>query len=157
MKRIILLDAAPLGMVTNPRATKENSACQQWVLALLAADERVLVPEIADYEVRRELLRAGKRKGIDRLDRWKTSGAYIPLTTETMLQAAEFWATARQQGQPTAMDAALDGDVILAAQAVLLARQGADVVVATSNVRHISRFTNARQWEDIHPIADDSV
>ena len=60
---IVLLDSGPLGLVTNPRATPENQRCKQWLVALLASGVRVLVPEIADYEIRRELLRAGKRQG----------------------------------------------------------------------------------------------
>jgi len=47
------------------------------------------VPEIADYEVRRELLRADKLHGIDRLNLVKTT-AYLPITTAVMLKAAEF-------------------------------------------------------------------
>jgi hypothetical protein len=37
-----------------------------------------------------------------------------------MLQAAEFWAEARREGIPTADPKALDGDVILAAQATVI-------------------------------------
>jgi hypothetical protein len=66
-----------------------------------------------------------------------------------MLQAAEFWAQARQQGQPTTVDAALDGDVILAAQAFLLSQQGDPIVIATTNVGHLSRFVPAQRWQDI--------
>ncbi len=64
-----------------------------------------------------------------------------------MRQAAMFWAEARQQGQPTAVDPALDGDVILAAQAATL--ELTDVVVATTNVRPLSRFVPAALWFDI--------
>jgi hypothetical protein len=53
------------------------------------------VPEIADYEVRRELLRANKVRGIARLDLLKNSIGYLPLTTPIMLKAAELWAQAR--------------------------------------------------------------
>jgi len=62
----------------------------------------VLVPEIADYEVRRELLRANKKLGIQRLDTLKATIGYLPLTTAAMLKAAEFWAIARNAGHPTA-------------------------------------------------------
>ena len=111
----------------------------------------MLVPEIADYEVRRELLRAGRRQGVARLDQLKVTAGYLPLTTTTMLQAAEFWAQARQQGQPTAGNTALDGDVILAAQAVMLNEPGNTVIVATTNVDHLARFTRAQRWQDITP------
>lgn len=69
-----------------------------------------------------------------------------------MLKAAEFWAQARKQGRPTTVDAALDGDVILAAQAVVLAAQEADrVIIATANLAHLSRFTDADLWQNIQP------
>jgi predicted nucleic acid-binding protein len=107
------------------------------------------MPEIADYEVRRELLRAQKRAGIARLDRLKTRIGYAPITTEAMLLAAEFWAQARRQGRPTTDDRALDGDVILAAQATVLGGGGDAVVIATANVGHLERFVEARNWEAI--------
>jgi hypothetical protein len=47
-----------------------------------------------------------------------------------MLKAAEFWAQARKMGKPGADNAALDGDVILAAQVAVLVDEGAEVVVA---------------------------
>ena len=72
---------------------------------------------------------------------------YLAITTSAMRQAATFWAEARQQGRPTAADPALDGDVILAAQAATLGR--VDVIVATTNARHLSRFVPAELWSDI--------
>lgn len=146
---IIVLDSGPLGLVTNPRVTAETQAAAQR-LASLARRIPVLVPEITDYELRHELLQAKKVQGIRRLDQFKATGAYIPLTTAAMLQAALFWAQARQQGQPTASSTALDGDVILAGQAVILAQQTAEtVIVATTNVIHLARFVDARQWHTI--------
>ncbi len=108
----------------------------------------VMVPEIADYEVRRELLRARRTAGIARLDALITQVEYLAITTSAMRQAATFWAEARQQGRSTtAADPALDGDVILAAQAATLGR--VDVIVATTNARHLSRFVPAELWSDI--------
>ena len=117
MSTTVLLDAGPLGLVTNPRASQESLACSQWMELLLLNGIRVAIPEIADYEIRRELLRANKTRGLERLDALKETIEYIPITTSVMLKAAEFWAQARQQGRPTADDKALDADVILAAQA----------------------------------------
>lgn len=66
-----------------------------------------------------------------------------------MRQAARLWAHARQQGQPTAGDKTIDGDMILVAQAVTLAMS--DVVIATTNVGHLSRFIAAELWQNITP------
>lgn len=85
MSRIIFLDAGPLGIVTNPRPSPPSLACAQWLQSLIAAGQRVIIPEIADYEVRRELLRAGRV----RLDQLSTFAEYLPLTTEAMRRAAE--------------------------------------------------------------------
>lgn len=68
MSRTILLDAGPLGLVTNPKRSPQSLACAQWLQAHIASGARVILPEISDYEVRRELLRAQKAKGIERLD-----------------------------------------------------------------------------------------
>ncbi|PSB01588.1 nuclease [Merismopedia glauca CCAP 1448/3] len=115
----------------------------------MTAGDRVLIPEIADYEVRRELLRANKIKGIARLDALARLIEYLPITTLVMRQAAELWAQARRQGRPTASDKTIDGDMILVAQAMSLAIP--DVVIATTNVGHISRFIAAELWQDINP------
>lgn len=95
---IVLLDVGPLGLVTNPRATHESLRCKQWLVDLLAQGVRVAIAEITDYEVRRELIRAGRSRGIAHLDQFEVTAAYVPITTETMLLAAVLWAQARRQG-----------------------------------------------------------
>ncbi len=149
--RVVLLDAGPLGLVTNPKMSLEAAGCNQWLKALVSNNISVVVPEIADYEVRRELLRGDKTKGIQRLDALKVAISYLPITTEAMLMAAQLWAQARKQGQPTADNKALDADVILAAQAILLALTEDEVIIATTNVGHLARFTAAKNWQEILP------
>jgi predicted nucleic acid-binding protein len=109
-----------------------------------------VIPEIADYEVRRELLRAEKTSGLARLDALKDVLLYVPITTRAMLRAAEFWAAARTMGRKSAADVSLDADVILAAQAALLSSDDNEAVIATTNVRHLALFTAASHWEEIH-------
>ena len=105
--------------------------------------------------MRRELLRARKDLAVQRLDAFLAADpdAYLPLTTSAVRHAAMLWAQARQQGRPTAADPALDGDVILAAQALAVSRVPGDVIVATANPDHLARFVTARRWEDIQPQA----
>lgn len=146
---VIALDAGPLGRVSNPKSSPLNDACQQWLEAQIASGIRVLVPEIADYEVRRELLRATKSAGLARLDRVKEALEYLPITTEAMVLAARLWAEARQQGQPTADAKSLDGDVILAAQALTAGVPADEIIVASDNVGHLARFIPAKHWRDI--------
>ncbi len=146
MNQVVLLDSGPLGIVTNPKLSPQSTSCNQWLQNLIAHDTHVLVPEIADYEVRRELLRAKKIEGLSKLDALVDRLDYLPITTTAMRQAAVFWAEARQQGQPTAGDKTIDADMILAAQARTL---GAPAVIATTNVGHLSRFVPAKLWHEI--------
>lgn len=106
-----MLDSGPLGLMTNPRLSPESLDCARWFQSLVTAGVRVMIPEIVDYEVRRELLRANKLKGLRRLDEFADLAEYLPITTIAMKQAAQFWAEARQQGQPTAGDKTIDADV----------------------------------------------
>ncbi|WP_205703983.1 type II toxin-antitoxin system VapC family toxin [Candidatus Chloroploca sp. Khr17] len=107
------------------------------------------VPDITDYEVRRELLRARRMTGVHQIDALRARIGHLAVTTETLFLASEFWAQLRQQGKPTAAHDALDGDVILAAQAALLIGIGHSVVIATTNVGHLSRMVPADEWQNI--------
>ncbi|HEY2290773.1 MAG TPA: PIN domain-containing protein [Thermoanaerobaculia bacterium] len=141
---IVLLDAGPLGLISNPKAMEIANECREWMRGQTARGVRFCLPEIVDYEVRRELLRGNKVRGLARLDLLKSSIWYLPITTPVMEKAAELWADVRRRGMPTADPKALDCDVILAAQA--LAVNG---VVATENVGHLARFVTARHWRDM--------
>ena len=147
MERIICLDTGPLGLVTNPRQTPLNLECVQWLQSMMDQGVRVVLPEISDYEVRRELLRGNKINGLARLDRLARTLEYLPITTAAMRRAAELWAHARQHGGPTADRHALDGDVILAAQALTLGEPG--ILIATTNVGHLNRYVPADLWQNI--------
>jgi predicted nucleic acid-binding protein len=142
------LDAGPLGLLSNPNPGQQVHACRAWVVSMQAAGWRIIIPEISDYEVRRELVRIGSRSALANLDALEAMLEYSPLTTEAMRLAAVLWARARQIGQPTAADPALDGDVILAAQALT---QKTSVIVATTNPGHLSRFVAAELWSKIVP------
>lgn len=93
------------------------------------------------------------------LTNWRVCGGlikqsqptYIPITTKEMRLAAHFWARLRRTGKPTAPNDALDGDVILAAQAAALLALGEDVIVATTNPHHLARLVPAAQWDTIAP------
>lgn len=141
MNKKYILDAGPLGSIAHARANPEAT---KKLLALLQAQDIVIVPEISDYEVRRNLLLERRTRSVQKLDALKVTLAYLPLTTDVMLKAAEFWAETRQRGKPTAHEKALDGDVILAAQATLI---GATVV--TDNEKHLEDFVAVVKWQDL--------
>ena len=106
----------------------------------MAAGDRVAVPEIARYEVRRELFRMGASGALRRLDRLHPTLKFLPITGPVMDIAAELWAHVRRGGMATAGDEALDGDAIMAAQALVAAESGDEVIIATTNVGHLARF-----------------
>lgn len=146
----MLLDTGVIGLATNPKAIV-SGAVLLWIKRLLRDGHRPLVPEIADYELRRELLRIASKTAIETLNSMGKKLGYLPIETETMRRAAELWALSRAQGRPLAHQHALDGDVILCAQALLLADAYPrdDVLIATTNVEHLRRFVAADEWQKI--------
>ncbi len=153
MSHVIVLDTGPLGLLTNPKKTPEPRAITQWALHIMAAGHRLIVPAIADYEVRRELERVGHRKSLAQLDAFNAARTdrYLPLTDSALRVAAKLWAQARNTGVPTADPKELDCDVLIAAQALTLDVPAAELVIATTNVGHLARFVTADLWANITP------
>lgn len=146
----ILLDTSILGQLCHPNR-QNNQPIVRWLQSLLTtpSDIQVFLPEIADYELRRKILhliRKGQAssKSIERLDDLGKLLDYLPIDSEIMHRAAELWAESRATGNPTAAEQALDGDVILAAQAVAV-----NATIVTTNRKHLSRFVPAKDYFEI--------
>ena len=149
---IVVLDATPVGLLANQKQPPSAIACYRWASRLVNQGVQVCLPEVIDYEIRRETIRKGSTRGLVLLDRLSLLVEYVPIRTSVMRRAAELWAQARNRGMPTAARGALDVDVILAAQAQLLRdATGDEVVVATDNIRHLAQFVDARRWQEINP------
>ena len=139
-----LLDTGPLGLLAHDRPA-QRLPIQTWLLEQLAAGVTIYLSEVADYEVRRELTRlvqSGKLPAsrLDRLDQLDRVFAYLPVSTASWRRAATLWATTRSQGKPTADPAALDADVLIAAQALEV-----QATVVTCNPTHLKSLV------PIHP------
>lgn len=96
MSRSIILDTGPLGKVAHPRPNPEVAA---WLRRAVASGALVIIPEIADYELRRNMILEGLTSSLKRLDELEDLLVYMPLTTRVMMKAAEFWAEARERGE----------------------------------------------------------
>ncbi|HZT44523.1 MAG TPA: hypothetical protein VFA07_20335 [Chthonomonadaceae bacterium] len=153
MSLTVLLDSGPLGLLTNPKRTQDTIDATQWAIAMMLAGHRFVVPAIADYEVRRELIRARKAKGLSSLDRWNTArpDRYLPLSDSALRLGADLWARARNAGTATADPKELDADVLIAAQALDIGLPSSDFVIATVNVGHLALFVPADLWTNIKP------
>lgn len=151
MRQFVLLDSGPLGHACKRPGALLGDQSRNWIDGLLSRGVDVMIPEICDYEVRRELMRIRAFGSLRRLDDLVESGKilYLPISTAVWREAARFWADARNRGRPTASPDALDADVILAACAVTIGRPGDQVIVATTNVGHLSRYCDARLWTTI--------
>ena len=64
----MILDTGPLGKITNPKTSPENDAAAAWLQDHLRARTRILIPEIANYELRSKLILGNKISGLRKLD-----------------------------------------------------------------------------------------
>ncbi len=163
MPRIVYLDTGPLGLAchSRPVENRESRDIQVWLEKALAKRIRVIIPAVADYEVRRELVRNGSADSIAKLDLIESGlhpnfpgVVYLPLADAALRRGAELWALARNKGYATAGDQALDGDVLIAAQVLENAGAMSRFTIATGNAKDLARYVGSRRarlWTDILP------
>lgn len=144
MSNILVLDTGPAGKIAHPSISPD---VRQWLQDRAADGDRFVLPEIVDYELRRNFLleirrgRTSFTRSLRRLDQLRNRLIYLPLNSEAMLKAAELWAESRSLGKPTADPKELDGDVILAAQTLQI---GGTVV--TENPGHLALVVRVERW-----------
>jgi predicted nucleic acid-binding protein len=104
---IVLLDTGVAGLLAHPAPKSE---VESWLVGLIQRGRSVLLPEIVDYELRRELLRARLATSLHALNSLPELGCgYLPLGTAAMRAAAEFWAQLRQGGEKNKSNKAENG------------------------------------------------
>lgn len=146
MLRIIIFDSDPAGLACHDPGNPEGGDLRHWMIKEWTNGSTILIPAIIDYEVRRELIFKGLEDAVARLDALYDSEMVKLLSVKdaAMRRAAQLWADARRKGEPTAHDHALDGDVILCAQAREYCTDADDWLILTENVRHIARYVGDR-------------
>jgi predicted nucleic acid-binding protein len=156
--RIIALDSGPSGLACDNPKKPAAERFRNWMIRMLDDGRtRIILPEVADYEVRRKLLSLDHgMASVRRLDELVRPGGllvYLPINTTSMRRAARLWSEARRGGYSTADEKALDGDVILAAQALEYIGASDRLIVATGNDSDLSRYVGkrAQPWEAITP------
>lgn len=146
----VFLDSSTVSVLTQrPGKSPGGDGCQKWLIDKLFEGVRFHLPEIVDYEVRMEYLRANRSLNLSRLNALRGTARYLKIDSDAMLRAAELWAQARKTRQQTAPNIALDIDVILAAQVLTMNLSDGTFIVATDNINHLSRFVPAARWQDI--------
>lgn len=90
----------PLGPITHPQCNAEVVAITDWLSGCLKRRHEIIVPAIACYEMRRELLRANKTFSVARLEVFvkATPDRCLALSDPALRLAAERWAKSRQAG-----------------------------------------------------------
>lgn len=153
---IIFLDSGVLGVLSSSRKTATVTQCKQWFYQLLARGTYVVSSELCDYEVRRSLLLNQLRnpvasQSLHNLDELLTLIEFLPMTSPVIKKSAQLWAETRFQGLATADADNIDVDVIIGATCQLLQQEypGQRLIVATTNVKHLSRFIEATNWHEI--------
>jgi predicted nucleic acid-binding protein len=142
---LVFLDRDLLGLASKQTGKSDADACRSWLSALELAGAFVLIAEIVNYKVRRELVRVGATARLRRLDALLGRFTLLPLERPALLRAADLWAHVRNVGLPTADPHPLDADAILAGQALTAAGPG-----TPSSSRRRTSATSAASLESTH-------
>ena len=156
---IVFLDSNILGIICNNNtAFVESQQCKRWFETLFIRGVRFITSDLCDYEVRRGLIGSSIRsgevvEGIELLDVLKREGflEFLPVSTNALSLASNLWAIASNDGRTTRDNKNIDIDIILSAQYQIIRDEfpGQRVIVATTNLKHLSLFCDAAHWQDI--------
>jgi predicted nucleic acid-binding protein len=156
---IVFLDTNILGLVCNKNTSfDESQQCKKWFDTLFLRGVRIVTSDLCNYEVMRGLKTSSIRSrlvapGIKSLESLKSDGflEFLPVATEALDLAADLWARASTSGQTTRDEKDIDIDIIISAQYQLLRDEfpGQRVIMATTNLKHLSIFCEAAHWRDI--------
>lgn len=153
---IIFIDTGVLGLLSSPNQREEVTNSQEWLYSCLSRGINLVSSDLCDYEVRRGTLLAVnsslRERGLQKLDDLREFINFLPVSSIVLRKAAEIWAETRRQGLPTANPENLDADVIIGATCQLLQQEypGQRLIAATTNVKHLSRFIEAQEWQEIN-------
>jgi toxin FitB len=137
MTGLIILDSAPLGFFCNPKNRDNYKKLSNFVKSL---NFSIGVPEIIDYELRRNLELENLQKSISLLSQFQQRRQLISLESEDLIRAAELWAWCRKQGSTTTENKGIDIDVILVSQALSRKDFFNKVVILTIDTGDLSVF-----------------
>jgi predicted nucleic acid-binding protein len=155
---IVFLDSNILGLICNANSFYEAVECRNWFYTLYNRGARFITSDICSYEVRRGLIKASIAlkepvSGLLALENIKAGGylEFLLVSTEVLELSAQIWAEASADGRTTRDDKNIDIDIIISAHYQILVDTypGQQVIVATKNLKHISRFCEAANWQDI--------
>ena len=139
MTGLIILDSAPLGHICNSRNRNDYKKLKDFVKSLSFS---ICVPEIIDYELRRNLELEGLRKSVNLLSQFQRRDQILRLESQDLIEAAELWAWCRRRGKPTTENRGLDIDVILVAQSLSQLSRFDKVVILTVDIGDLSVFSD---------------
>jgi hypothetical protein len=155
---IVFLDTNTLNFLCNPNNLNEAVECEKWFYTYYTRGVTFYSSDICDYEIRRGLIASSIRnkkisEGLSLLDDLRSDGyiLFLPITNEVLNIASELWARSSTNSQSNKDIKNIDVDVIISAQYQLLVEDnpGQRVVVATTNIKDLSVYCEAANWQDI--------
>jgi hypothetical protein len=155
---IIFLDTNTLDFLCNPNDLPESTQCKKWFQTYYSRGVSFYTSDICDYEIRRGLhansIRNNKiSNGLPFLDNLRVDGYIVFLSvTQTVLDsAAMLWAKSSAASKSNKDVKNIDVDIIISAHYQILQEEylGQRVVVATTNIKDLSIYCEAANWQDI--------
>jgi hypothetical protein len=155
---IIFLDTNTLDFLCNPNDLPESVKCKKWFYTYYSRGVTFYTSDICDYEIRRGLfadsIRSNKiSNGLSFLDDLRVDGylVFLPVTQTVLDGAAKLWARSSVASKSNKDVKNIDVDIIISAHCQLLQDEhlGQRVVIATTNIKDLSIYCEADNWQDI--------